>query len=166
MPEWYNDIINPKPIAKKAEVFPFAENEAFLIKPVFFKLDKFQIQSQEERKLFNIGSWVVNNKDFLFKNNLKIYFVGWCDLRGSEEHNDTLGIERAKTCMAETIDVCTHHGMNLEEIQELFAFVSGSERNKDNAELFFEQHAMNRRMDVIISSDLTKIPKPNIGDKK
>ncbi len=167
MPEWYEDIINPKPIeTKKTKIFPFAENEAFLVKPVFFDLDKFHIRPQEEEKLFDIGSWIPNNKDFLFSNNLKIYFVGWCDVRGTEEYNNTLGMERAKASMAETRKVCAYHGMSAEEMNKLFVAVSGSEQNKDNSDLFFSEHAMNRRMDVIISSDLTSIPKPNIGDKK
>ncbi|RKZ25907.1 hypothetical protein DRQ26_05215 [bacterium] len=177
MPEWYLSLMNPEKQETKPDpdlhVFDHAPEVGFLVEPIFFDFDKSGIRIDQEEKLFRIASWIKANQNFLIQNNLKVHFVGYCDLRGSEKYNNTLGMDRGKAGKMATENICLFLDMAIEKTKKIFVAVSGSEINKDNPDVFFPDHDLNRRLDVIIASNLTTIPQPEIktpakqeGDKK
>ncbi len=144
----------PAAAAESAKPLPPAEYYVSKHVPIFFAFDESKIrpvymERNNELAIEDVALAVKKAHADLLKKGEKIFFLGGADIRGPEGHNDTLGMERGKSVMMAVAALLkAQHGFTDADLRGLLRFGSLGARQPQ-----FEEHHLNRRVDVVRGSD-------------
>lgn len=122
---------------------------------IYFALNRYDIIGQETN-LQEIANYLALNWGQIKSEGKLVWFRGSCDIRGLEGYNDTLGMNRGKTASIALGRLMLERGIRPQEITDTLRYASSGEH-----QLQFNNHDMNRRVDVIIGKTITQeLPPP------
>ena len=118
-----------------------AEIIAYLSRPIFFKLDVYQLSIEQQEQLKELAGFLKEPENI----NLKIRIEGHCDDRGTREYNFALGSRRASSVMQvlESAGIKKTRIKSISYGKERPAYLGASEPSR----------AQNRRADLFIRPD-------------
>jgi outer membrane protein OmpA-like peptidoglycan-associated protein len=167
----FNKAGDVLPSAGPTKPLPPAEYYVSQHTPIYFAFNESKIRPIYEGRnnqlaIEDIALAISKAYENLLKDDEKVFFMGGCDIRGSEGYNDTLGMERGKSAMMAVASLLNKkYGMAHEKLKELLRYGSLGGRQPQ-----FDKHLLNRRVDVVKGSDLiveyAHLPLPPYATKK
>ena len=122
---------------------------------IYFALNRYDIIGQG-KNLREIADYLANNWQEIKDEGKLVWFRGTCDIRGLESYNDTLGMNRGKSASIIIGQLMQRRGINPKEIVKTFHYISSGKHQPE-----FNDHDMNRRVDIIIGKTITEeLPPP------
>lgn len=151
---FYNDgavksSAGPMPAENPREPRPMMGEEKLPL--ILFDTNAAIIKKAEEEKIPQYVSWVKGQWADIVANKHIVLFIGNCDIRGEEGHNDTLGMERAKVAMLEVGSRLLAEGFSERELAEHMRFVSAGKRQP-----LFAENRKNRHVAMVRAKKITE----------